>query len=158
MNVESWLLWGLVATGMLTMMASAGRRMHMTRMNMPYMLGTLFTGHRDRAVAAGFAAHFVNGLLFSLIYVFIFESLGLATWWTGALLGLLHAGFVLIVVIPGLPHMHPRMASEVHGPSPARQLEPPGFLALHYGPRTPIAMTLVHIIYGAILGGFYVLS
>ena len=51
--------------------------------------------------------------------------------------------------------MHPRMASEQHGPTPTRQLEPPGFLALNYGRRTPISLLLAHLVYGAILGAFY---
>ena len=47
------------------------------------------------------------------------------------------------------------MASEQHGPTPTRQLEPPGFLALNYGRRTPISVLVAHLVYGAILGAFY---
>jgi hypothetical protein len=54
-----------------------------------------------------------------------------------------------------LPGLHPRMASEQHGPTVARQLEPPGFLALNYGMRTPISVVLSHIVFGMILGGYY---
>ena len=70
-------------------------------------------------------------------------------------IGLLHALFVLTVVMRVLPGLHPRMASEQHGPAAARQLEPPGFLALNYGASTPIAVVLIHVVYGMILGGFY---
>jgi hypothetical protein len=35
------------------------------------------------------------------------------------------------VVSPALPAMHPRMASEQDGPTPTKQLEPPGFMALN---------------------------
>ena len=59
------------------------------------------------------------------------------------------------MVSPALPAMHPRMASEQDGPTPTKQLEPPGFMALNYGRRTPIAVILSHIVYGAILGAFY---
>jgi hypothetical protein len=48
------------------------------------------------------------------------------------------------------------MASEDQGPEPTRNLEPPGFLALNYGRRTPLAAMLAHLVYGAVLGGFYV--
>jgi hypothetical protein len=51
--------------------------------------------------------------------------------------------------------MHPRMASEQQGPTPTEQLEPPGFMALNYGRRTPIAVILSHTVYGGILGAFY---
>jgi hypothetical protein len=47
------------------------------------------------------------------------------------------------------------MANEQQGPSVVRQLEPPGFLALHYGIRTPVSVVLSHLIFGGILGLFY---
>ena len=56
------------------------------------------------------------------------------------MIGLVHGAFVLAVALPVLPGVHPRMASELRGPTVARQLEPPGFLALHYGVRTPISV------------------
>lgn len=49
----------------------------------------------------------------------------------------------------------PRMASEDHGPTVVRQLEPPGFLALNYGVRTPVSVVIAHLAFGAILGAFY---
>jgi hypothetical protein len=76
----------------------------------------------------------------------------------GAGIGLIHGLFVLAVAMPMLPSMHPRMASERHGPAPTPQLQPPGFMALHYGPQTPVLALLAHAIYGAILGGFYRLA
>ena len=81
-----------------------------------------------------------------------------ATWWIGILLGLLQALFILVAVMPILPYMHTRMASEDFGPNPTRQLEPPGFMALNYGRRTPLVTLFAHAAYGAILGTFYVLS
>ena len=54
-----------------------------------------------------------------------------------------------------MPGVHPRMASELRGPTVARQLEPPGFLALNYGVRTPISVLIAHVAFGAMLGGFY---
>jgi hypothetical protein len=54
-----------------------------------------------------------------------------------------------------VPGLHPRMASEEQGPSVTRQLEPPGFLALNYGVRTPLTALAAHLVFGAILGAFY---
>jgi hypothetical protein len=62
---------------------------------------------------------------------------------------------VLVVAMPALLAMHPRMANEQQGPTPTRQLEPPGFLALNYGRRTPLSLILAHLVYGGILGAFY---
>jgi hypothetical protein len=33
-------------------------------------------------------------------------------------------------------------------------LEPPGFLMLNYGRSTPFVTITVHVVYGAIVGGF----
>ena len=70
----------------------------------------------------------------------------------------MHGAFVLLVGMPLFPTLHPRMASEQRGPTVVRQLEPPGFLGLHYGAPTPVVSTLVaHVAFGAILGAFYTL-
>lgn len=155
MSWGHWALWGFVGTIVLTTMSSMSQGMGLTRMNVPYLLGTMFTPDRDRAKLYGFAVHLANGWIFSLGYIAIFHALGRATWWMGAIIGLLHAMFVLSVGMRLMPGLHPRMASEQHGPTAARQLEPPGFFALNYGVRTPVAVVLSHIVFGMILGGFY---
>jgi hypothetical protein len=155
MNWASWGLWGFVATIVLTTLMSASQGLGLTRMNLPYMLGTMFTPNRDRAKIFGFVVHLVDGWLFSLLYIAAFVAWQRATWWLGAAIGVVHVAFVLTAGMRILPGLHPRMADEQHGPTAARQLEPPGFLALHYGPRTPISMALSHVVFGAILGGFY---
>jgi uncharacterized membrane protein YagU involved in acid resistance len=119
------------------------------------MLGTMFTPDRDRAKLIGFGMHFVNGWIFASTYAAAFESWRRATWWLGAAIGLVHALFVLVAAMPLFPAMHPRMASEQEGPAPTKQLEPPGFMALNYGRRTPISVILAHLLYGGILGAFY---
>ncbi len=63
--------------------------------------------------------------------------------------------FVLVAGVPLLPGLHPRMASEERGPTPTRQLEPPGFMALNYGMRTPVSVLIAHLLYGRIVGAFY---
>jgi hypothetical protein len=45
------------------------------------------------------------------------------------------------------------MASEHHGATYLRQLEPPGFLAMNYGYQTPLVALLAQAVYGAVLGG-----
>src|SRR5438128_1647920 len=155
MNWNSWLLWGFVATIVETTISAASQSMGLTRMNIPFLLGTMFTPDRDRAKLYGFGAHLIFGWIFSLLYIFIFMSLGAAGWWRGAIIGTLQALFVLVALMSVLPGVHPRMASEHHGPTAQRVLEPPGFMALHYGVRTPIAVLVSHAVFGAILGGFY---
>jgi uncharacterized membrane protein YagU involved in acid resistance len=155
MNWGSWLLWGFVSTVVLTTIIAGSQGLGMTRMNLAYLLGTMFTANRDRAKLVGILVHFVNGWMFSLIYIAAFHAWGIAAWWLGALIGFVHASFVLTVGMPALPGLHPRMANEQYGPTVVRQLEPPGFLALHYGIQTPISVLFAHLIFGAILGAFY---
>jgi hypothetical protein len=158
MNWHSWLLWGFIATLALSILLAGSQGLGLTRMNLPFMIGTFFTPDRERAKFYGFFFHLFNGWVFSLLYVLIFESLQQATWWLGAIIGLGHALLILLVVVPLMPGIHPRMASEQHGPSATRMLEPPGLLALNYGLRTPLSVLLSHIVFGIILGSFYHLA
>lgn len=155
MSWAEWALWGFVGTIVLTTLSSAAQGLGLTRMNIPYMLGTMFTPDRDRAKLIGLGVHLLNGWVFSLLYVATFTALHRATWWIGAIIGVVHASFVLTAGMRILPGLHPRMASEQHGPTVAKQLEPPGFLALNYGMRTPIAAYVAHIVFGIVLGSFY---
>jgi hypothetical protein len=154
-NLHDALLWGFVATALLTTTMMASQGFGFTRMSIPFLLGTILTPARDRAMVVGAAVHFVNGWLFAFVYALGFESLGRATWWIGLIAGLLHGAFVLAVLMPLMPGMHPRMVSEYLGPTPNRQIQPPGFLALHYGRRTPIVTMIAHLLYGLVLGAFY---
>jgi hypothetical protein len=155
MNWGEFLLWGFVATSVLTIIMTGSTGLGLTRINLPFMLGTLFTADRDKAKLAGFFVHLVDGWLFALLYIAAFQSMHAASWWRGGIIGAIHAMFVLTVGMVLLPGLHPRMASERHGPDVAPALEPPGFLALNYGVRTPISVFLAHVIYGMILGAFY---
>lgn len=158
MNWGSWLLWGFVSTLVLTTIMAGSQGLRLTRMNLPFMLGTMFTPSRDRAKLIGLGAHVINGWLFSLLYVAAFQEWGRATWWGGAAIGFVHAAFVLTAGMRLLPRLHPRMATEQHGPTVMRQLEPPGFLALNYGYQTPVSVLIAHLAYGTILGSFYTLA
>jgi hypothetical protein len=155
LNWPSWFLWGFASTLVLSTVLAASQGMRFTRMSIPYMLGTMLTPNRDRAKLVGFCLNLVNGWLFSLLYVAAFHSWGRATWWLGAVIGFIHASFVLTVGMSALPGLHPRMASEQQGPTVVRQLEPPGFMALNYGVGTPLSVMAAHLVFGAILGAFY---
>ena len=158
MSVPSWLVCGFAGTIVLTTILAGSLGLGLTRMNIPYLLGTILTPNRDRAKVYGVAMHLVMGWVFSFIYVAAFHAVGLATWWFGAAIGLVHGAFVLVVAMPVLPGMHPRMASEVRGPTVVRQLEPPGFMARNYGLGTPVSTLVAHVVFGAVLGAFYSLA
>jgi hypothetical protein len=133
----------------------ASRAFHLTRIDIPFMLGTIWTDDRRKAIWSGFGTHLVIGWIFAFIYAAAFEDAKFASWWFGSLIGLVHGFFVLTAGMTVVASIHPRMASEDRGPEPTRMLEPPGFFVSNYGRRTPIATLIAHLIYGGILGGFY---
>jgi hypothetical protein len=157
-NFPSILLWGFGATVTLTTIMSVSHGVGMTRMSIPFLLGTMLTPNRDRALVVGITFHLFNGWLFALLYAAMLEAMGRTSWWIGAGIGLVHALFVLAVGMPLLPGFHPRMVSEYYGPTPNRRLQPPGFFALNYGKRTPIVTLVAHLLYGAVIGRFYELN
>lgn len=148
----SVILWGFIATLVLTTLMSASQAMGATRMNLPYMLGSMFTPNRDKAKLYGFGLHMLIGWAFSFLYAAAFVLLGGPTVWKGIIFGFVHAAFVLVVAMSLMPAIHPRMADEQRGPTITKRLEPPGFLALHYGYRTPISTLIAHLVFGALLG------
>ncbi len=149
----SMMIWGLLATVAMTTILQGAQGTGLSRLSLSFLVGTLLTGDRRRAVVLGFALYTLGGWLFAFGYFLLFASLGIHTWWFGALAGVLHGLFLLVAALPLLPYLHPRMASEYDGPTELRQLEPPGFMGLNYGPRTPLTTLVGQAVYGATLGG-----
>lgn len=147
-------LWGLIATVAMTTILEGSQGLGLSRLSLPFLCGTFFTDDRRWALATGFVVYTIGGWAFAFLYYALFASIGVFTWWLGALGGLAHGLFLLVCVLPLLPFVHPRMASEYHGASELRRIEPPGFLAMNYGGRTPLVTLLGQTIYGATLGGF----
>ena len=146
---------GLVGTLVLTTMLRAASELGLTRMDIPFLLGTAVTENRVHAKAAGYALHFVFGLLFALGYWVIFVVIDESGVVLGGLLGLLHALFAATALVSVLlPVVHPRMGTGFDAAGSSPLLEPPGFLLLNYGRQTPIVTVVAHIVYGAIVGGF----
>lgn len=152
MDWAGWALFGLVATSVLTAAMIAAQLAGWTRLDLPLVLGTVVTGDPDRARIAGFFIHLAVGQGFALGYVATFALLHQATWWLGALLGIVHAAISLGVLLPLLPGVHPRMASRRAGPASTAVLEPPGLFALNYGVQTPAVTLAAHLVYGTVLG------
>ncbi len=152
MDWSGWALFGLLATAALTAVMIAAQLAGLSRLDLPLVLGTLLTEDPDRARVVGFFIHLLVGQAFGLGYAAAFAQLGRATWWLGGLLGMLHVAIALLVILPLLPGVHPRMASQRAGPSSTAVLEPPGLLALNYGLQTPTVAIIAHLVYGTVLG------
>lgn len=145
-------LWAFIATAALTSILAGSQGWGLSRLSLSFLLGTLFTGNRHRAAVLGFVLYMAGGFVFAFVYFLLMNEIGRASWWIGGVIGVLHAAFLLTAVLPVFPHVHPRMATEYDGPSGQRRLEPPGFLGLNYGYRTPLITVIGHAVYGAILG------
>jgi len=149
------LVGGVVGTIVLTSSLRAAQELGVTRMDLPLLLGTIFTGDRGRAALYGYGLHFFNGLVFTGLYALAFWATGTAGWVFGAALGLVHAliaGTALIYIL--LPVVNPRMGTAWTDAEEAPLLEPPGFMLVNYGTHTALATLVAHVAYGAIIGGF----
>src|SRR5207248_1330330 len=147
-----WAVFGLLATAALTAVMMGAQLAGFSRLDLPLMLGTIFAADPDRARVVGFFAHLAMGQAFALGYAATFALVGRATWWSGALLGALHGAVALLVIVPLLPGVHPRMASERAGLSTGASLEPPGLAGLNYGRQTPLVALVAHVAFGIALG------
>ena len=151
-EIASILIWGFAATAALSAVMFGAQRMGYSRLSIPFLIGTIFTGERSAAHMLGLVFYLLGGWLFAFVYYFIFASIGRTGWDVGLLIGAVHGLVLLVMMLPLLPYVHPRMASEYDGPSRGRRLQPPGFLALNYGYRTPLTTIAAHGLYGLILG------
>jgi hypothetical protein len=153
MTVWGALAGGFVGTLVLTTGLRTATELRLTRIDLPFLLGTAVSADRRRARALGYALHFLAGLIFAASYYAVFRAIGEASWWLGAGFGLVHAvfaGTALVNIL--LPLVHPRMATSFDAANSTPLLEPPGFLLLNYGASTPVVMALMHVVYGAIVG------
>lgn len=137
---------GALAFSIFTGMA---RSMGMTKMSIEKMLGAMF-GEGSTATFMGWMMHLVSGIVFAVIYVLIFNFLGTTNGWLyGAIIGLFHGLGVGAVLMPMMGAMHPAIK--------AGKLEAPGFFGINTGSMTPMGIVVGHIIFGAVLGGVYLL-
>ena len=157
-------LWGTLAGGfigtlVLTTLLRAASEFRLTRVDLPFLLGTMVTTDRLRAKALGYLFHFFFGFLFALGYYAVFRSVGRAGWLLGTALGLVHglfSGSALVNVL--LPVIHPRMGTSHSSIHSETLLEPPGFMMLNYGRGSPLASFVAHVGYGALVGGLAALG
>jgi len=144
---------GLLGTVVMTTILRAASELGLTRMDLPFLLGTAVTDNRRRARIYGHLAHFALGLLFAVGYAFVFDATGRAGWAIGMGIGVVHASFVattLVNVI--LPIIHSRIGTPETGADEVALLEAPGFMMLNYGRSTFLVTLLGHMAYGATVG------
>jgi hypothetical protein len=151
--VWSALAGGFAGTLVLAIVLAGAAELAMTRIDLPFLLGTVLTDSRRRARAWGYGLQFALGMIFALGYGVFFAAVGRSGWMLGAALGALHAAFsgtVLVNVL--LPIVHPRIGTPDSAADEIPLLEPPGFLMLNYGRATFLVSLAAHVAYGAIVG------
>ena len=160
MSVWGAIAGGFVGTLLLTTGLVAASELRLTRIDLPFLLGTMLFADRTHAKAVGYLLHFLVGQVFALVYYAVFAAIDESGWLLGGLFGLLHGVFAVTALVNILlPAVHPRMGTSRHRAlTRVPLLEPPGFLMLNYGRSTPLVTVAVHVIYGAIVGGFISLS
>lgn len=151
-NFTQILVWGLLATIVMTTILHGSQGLGWSRLSLSFLVGTIFTGRRTVANILGFIVYTIGGWIFAFLYVVFFIAIGHGNWWIGLLFGAAHAVVLLVVLLPLISYMHPRMANEYDGPTRSRRLEPPGFIGLNYGYRTPLSVLIAQIAYGVVLG------
>ena len=153
MRMLSALAGGFLGTLVMVIITRAATEMGLTRMDLPFLLGTIVTEDRRRAKAIGYAFHLMFGLIFALLYWAFFAIIGRASWWIGGLAGALQALFISTVLVNELlPVIHPRMATFDTAANQFALIEPPGFLMRNYGRNTFLVTLAAHVAYGAIVG------
>jgi hypothetical protein len=154
------IVWGCLAGGAVgAVLVQAGVRLAQefgwTRMDIPFLLGTIFTENRRVAAVVGFFCHLAIGLVFALLYAAVFAATGLVTWWFGLALGFVQAAFIggaLANLL--LPALHPRMGTPWTDAGESPLLEPPGYLLFNYGRSTMWITLVLQLGFGAIVGAF----
>ena len=144
---------GLIGTALMTVAIVAGKLMGLAS-DMVRILGLAFVSeeHPRRVYGVGLIVHFAFGALFGILYAVALTAVGaaglvgMAAAW-GAVFGALH-GVAVGGALGALPVVHPRMGS-------GQVLQPPGFFGRDIGVGMPVALILLHIIYGVTAGVVY---
>lgn len=171
--------WGYRRGGGMTMVTRMSLAARITSMQMPLILGSMVSGDPARARKIGMVMHFVNALIFGLIYGAVWFGLALTSTnpafgvWVGAVFGAVH-GIVVAVMMPMIARMHPRAVEPA--PQRVRAVErvpvgvggggggagmPVGEVRLSadfgvggssFGKLSPAGLLMAHVIFGAIWG------
>ena len=143
---------GFAGTLVLTTSLRAASELGLTRMDLPFLLGSGLTANRLKAKALGYLLQFVFGIVFALVVrraVLLHRGgpdgcsardsgrctrCSLAPSWSTCCFRSCIRGW----------------ATTFTAADSAPLLEPPGFMMLNYGRATPIISVLGHMAYGAV--------
>lgn len=145
MNILNAVIAGLVSTVVFTMILMMAPKMGMPKMDIVSLLGSMF-GKPNQAL--GWMMHLMMGVVFALIYAFLWSNgIGAATWTSGLIFGAVHwliAGMVMGMI----PMMHAGIKSGA--------VQAPGLWMTNNGGAMAFMGGLVgHMIFGIVVALVY---
>ncbi len=145
MNAGRAFVAGMVGGAAMSALMWMARAMGMPA-NLEMMLGTMVADPGTTAWIIGLAMHLMLSGAIALIYAWAFEHVThRAGWLVGAGFGIVHA-IIAGIVMGMIPMIHPRM------PSPVM---PPGAFMSNLGAMGVVAVFMLHLVYGAVVGAMY---
>lgn len=138
-------LAGVIGGAVMSVGLAMGRAMGMPA-NLEMMQGTMFLPPGTTAFVVGLMMHLMISGLIALIYAWGFENVThRAGWLVGVGFALIHT-LIAGMVMGMMPMMHPMMPE---------QMPSPGYFMSNLGAMGVVAEVMLHLIYGAIVGGMY---
>jgi hypothetical protein len=104
MNILSAVIAGVVASLVFSIVLAMAPKMGMPKMDIVSLLGSMFSAKTN--LALGWMMHLMMGIVFALIYAFLWSNgIGAATWLGGLIFGAVH--WLIVGVVMGMiPMMH----------------------------------------------------
>jgi hypothetical protein len=104
MDILSAVVAGFVATIVFTMILVMAPKMGMPKMDIVSLLGSMFSAKSNPVL--GWTMHLMMGVVFALVYAFIWSlGFGAATWGIGLIFGAIH-WLIVGMVIGMIPMVH----------------------------------------------------
>jgi uncharacterized membrane protein len=149
-NLYAAVVAGLWATFALTAFLLVGLRLGWVHLDFAKLLGGIVMPLNRKGQAVGLIFHFGAGILFALLYTWIFDLVGLwPSAWTpfvGTMFGLYHWVFSMFLIDVARrynPHIQRGGESD------------PGTWGIKLGPQEALMQMLGHLIYGTVVGFAY---
>ncbi len=146
MNILSAVIAGLVSTVVFTVILMMAPKMGMPKMDIVSLLGSMFSAKTN--LVLGWMMHLMMGVVFALIYAFLWSSgIGAATWTSGLVFGAVH-WLIVGVIMAMIPMMHVGIKSGA--------VQAPGMWMTNNGGAMAFMGGLVgHMIFGAVVALVY---
>ncbi len=134
---------GLVGTVVITVFMYSGPMMGMPKMDIAQMIGSMILPRGTAAFVMGMMMHFAAGIVFAIIYGFVWNGLDTdPSWWTGLIFGSVHTAVAAMVM---------GMMAKIHKEIKAGNLPSP----MAAGAKGMMGLLMGHLAYGLVVALMY---